>query len=76
MFTDWLDVDAAKRINAFREAGLPDEGLLEVARVMGMAMAQVAGAYAHAHRRGLLEPGLEAEPDGDQRLGSRRRAGA
>ena len=42
-FTD-ADVDAANRIAALREAGLPDEGILEVSRVIGLALAQVAAA--------------------------------
>ena len=44
------DVEAAKRIAALRDAGLPDEGMLEVARVIGMAMAQVAAASRRAGR--------------------------
>lgn len=38
------DVEAAKRIAALREAGLPDEGIFEVSRVIGLAMGQVAAA--------------------------------
>ena len=56
-FTD-ADLDAARRINEFRAVGLPDEGLLEVARVMGMAMAQVAGATRTLTGESLMEPGL------------------
>ena len=56
-FTD-ADLDAAQRITEFREVGLPDEGLLEVARVMGMAMAQVAGATRTLTGETLMEPGL------------------
>lgn len=60
-FTD-ADLDAARRIHEFRAVGLPDEGLLEVARVMGMAMAQVAGATRTLTGETLLEAGLtEAE---------------
>jgi adenylate cyclase len=43
VFTD-SDVEAARRAKAFREAGLPEDGLLEVSRVLGMAMSQVAAA--------------------------------
>jgi adenylate cyclase len=43
VFTD-ADVEAAKRIAALRDAGLPEEGILEVSRVMGLALAQVAAA--------------------------------
>jgi adenylate cyclase len=56
-FTD-ADLDAAQRINEFRAVGLPDEGLLEVGRVMGMAMAQVAGATRTLTGESLMEPGL------------------
>ena len=38
------DVEAAKRVQALREAGVPEEGVLEVARLMGMTMSQLAAA--------------------------------
>jgi adenylate cyclase len=57
VFTD-ADVEAARRLREFRDAGLPDEGLLEVARVMGMAMAQVAGATRTLMGETMIEPGL------------------
>ena len=61
------DLEAAKRVAALREAGLPDEGILEVSRVMGLALAQVAAAS-----RGLLtETTLESggtEADVGRRL--------
>ncbi len=38
------DVDAVKRVQVLRDAGVPDEGLLEVARLMGMTMSQLAAA--------------------------------
>jgi adenylate cyclase len=57
VFTD-ADVEAAERLREFREAGLPDEGLLEVARVLGMAMAQVAGATRTLMGETMIEPGL------------------
>jgi adenylate cyclase len=41
LFND-RDVEAARRVARFRDAGLPDDGLLEVARVMGQSMARVA----------------------------------
>ena len=58
VFTD-ADVEAARQLGEFRDAGMPDEGLLEVARVMGMAMAQVAGATRTLTGETLLEPGLD-----------------
>ena len=42
-FTD-RDVTAAKRIAALRAAGLPDDGILEIARLLGMNMSQLAAA--------------------------------
>jgi adenylate cyclase len=60
-FTD-EDVEAAKRIAALREAGLPDEGILEVSRVMGLALAQVAAASRALFAESTLaEGGTEAE---------------
>jgi adenylate cyclase len=56
-FTEF-DLDAARRLTELRAVGLPDEGLLEVARVMGMAMTQVAGATRTLTGETLLEPGL------------------
>ena len=38
------DVEAAKRVHTLREAGVPDEGVLEVARLLGMSMSQLAAA--------------------------------
>jgi adenylate cyclase len=61
IFTD-DDVDAAERIAALRKAGLPDEGVLEVSRVMGLALAQVAAASrALVAESTLAEGGTEAE---------------
>jgi adenylate cyclase len=47
-FTD-EDLEAARRVTAMREAGLAEEGILEVSRVLGLALAQVAAAS-----RGLI----------------------
>jgi len=56
------DVKAAKRIAALRGAGLPDEGILEVSRVIGLALAQVAAASrALVAQSTLAEGGNEAE---------------
>jgi adenylate cyclase len=43
VFTD-RDLAAARRIAALRGAGLPDEGILEIARLLGMTMSQLAAA--------------------------------
>lgn len=51
------DLDAARRLKEFRDVGLPDEGLLEVTRVMGMAIAQVAGATRTLTGEALMTQG-------------------
>jgi adenylate cyclase len=38
------DVEAVKRVQVLRDAGVPDEGVLEVARLLGMTMSQLAAA--------------------------------
>ena len=38
------DVEAAKRVRELREAGVPDDGILEVGRLLGMTMSQLAAA--------------------------------
>jgi adenylate cyclase len=38
------DVEAAERVRALRDAGVPEEGILEVARLLGMTMSQLAAA--------------------------------
>ena len=43
------DIEAAKRLQTVLEAGLPEEGVLDMGRVLGMAMSQVAAAS-----RGLI----------------------
>jgi adenylate cyclase len=69
------DLGAAKRFAALREAGLPDEGILEVSRVIGLALAQVAAASrALVTQSTLAEGGTEAEiarrlAEGARRLG-------
>jgi adenylate cyclase len=55
-FTDG-DVEAARRAKAFREAGLPEDGLLEVSRVLGLAMSQVAAANRALIGEAMLRAG-------------------
>jgi adenylate cyclase len=69
-FTD-QDVEAAKRIGALREAGLPDEGLLEVSRVIGLALAQVAAAS-----RALVAESTLSEGQNELEVGRRLAEGA
>ena len=38
------DVEAAKRLATIRDAGVPDEGILEIGRLLGLTMSQLAAA--------------------------------
>jgi adenylate cyclase len=51
------DLEAARRAKAFREAGLLEEGMLEVARVLGISMAQIAAASRAHIAEAFLRPG-------------------
>jgi adenylate cyclase len=51
------DLDAARRMKAFRDAGLPEEGMLQVARTIGMGMARIAEANRELVIRTLAQPG-------------------
>jgi len=56
------DLEEAKRIKAFRDAGLPEEGIVQVARTIGMATARIAEANRELVTRALMQPG-DTEPD-------------
>ena len=51
------DLEEAKRIKAFRDAGLPEEGIVQVARTIGMATARIAEANRELVVRALMQPG-------------------
>jgi adenylate cyclase len=51
------DVEAARRLRAFLDAGLPEEGMFDVTRVVGMGMAQIAAATRELIAEALLRPG-------------------
>ncbi|HWM64262.1 MAG TPA: adenylate cyclase regulatory domain-containing protein [Solirubrobacterales bacterium] len=51
------DLEAACRIKAFRDAGLPEEGILQVARTIGMGTARIAEANRELTVRTLMQPG-------------------
>jgi adenylate cyclase len=51
------ELEAARRIRAFRQAGLPDEGMLQVARTIGMGTARIAEANRELVVRTLMQPG-------------------
>ncbi|HEX7059132.1 MAG TPA: adenylate cyclase regulatory domain-containing protein [Solirubrobacterales bacterium] len=51
------DLEAAKRVKAFLDAGLPVDGILQVARTIGMATARIAEANRELIVRTLMQPG-------------------
>ncbi len=51
------DLEAARRAKAFRDAGLPEEGMLQVARTIGMGTARIAEANRELTVRTLMQPG-------------------
>lgn len=60
------DVEAARQLKAFIDAGLPEDGILGVARVMGEGMARTAAAVLDLAGQAFLEPG-----DSERDLGLR-----
>jgi adenylate cyclase len=56
VFTD-RDLEEAQRIAALRDAGLPDDGILEVARLLGITMSQLAAANRALIAQTFLRPG-------------------
>lgn len=56
LFTD-RDVEFARSVKALRDAGLPDDELLEIARMMAVAMAQVAAGARRLIGDTFLRPG-------------------
>jgi adenylate cyclase len=51
------DLEAARRVKAFYDAGLPEEGMMQVARTVGMATARIAEANRDLVIRTLMQPG-------------------
>src|SRR6476659_3210079 len=51
------DLGAARRMKAFLDAGLPEEGMLQVARTIGMGTARIAEANRELIIRTLTQPG-------------------
>ncbi|MGE5282591.1 MAG: adenylate cyclase regulatory domain-containing protein [Chloroflexota bacterium] len=51
------DLEAARGVKALLDAGLPAEGIMRVARTMGMGAARIAGANRELVRRTLSQPG-------------------
>ncbi|HEU5062649.1 MAG TPA: adenylate cyclase regulatory domain-containing protein [Solirubrobacterales bacterium] len=51
------DLEAARRVKAFLDAGLPEDGMLQVARTIGMGTARIAEANRELIIRTLIRPG-------------------
>jgi adenylate cyclase len=51
------DLEAARRVKAFHDAGMPEEGILQVARTIGMGTARIAEANRELIIRTLMRPG-------------------
>jgi adenylate cyclase len=51
------DLEAARRVKALLEAGLPEDGMLQAARTIGMGTARVAEANRELTIRALAQPG-------------------
>lgn len=51
------DLEAARRVKAFLDAGLPEDGILQVARTIGMATARIAETNRELIVRTLMQPG-------------------
>jgi adenylate cyclase len=65
------DVEAAKRVKMLLDAGLPEDGVLEVARLLGMTMSQLAAA-----NRRLIAEAFIAEGDAEDEVANRFAAAA
>ncbi len=70
VYTD-RDLEAARRVAALREGGLPDEGILETARLLGMTMSQLAAANRSLVAETFLKPG-----DNEHEMATRLRQAA
>jgi adenylate cyclase len=51
------ELEAARRMKALRDSGLPEEGMLQVARTIGRATARIAQANRELSLRTLMQPG-------------------
>jgi adenylate cyclase len=51
------DLEAARRAKSLRDAGLPEDGMLQVARTIGMGAARIAEANRELTVRTLAQPG-------------------
>ena len=51
------DLEAAKAVRRFREAGVPDDGMLEIARVLGHGMSLLAATIRRVLAAALVDSG-------------------
>src|SRR5258707_7056315 len=51
------DLESARRVKAFLDAGLPEDGIVQVARTIGMGAARIAEANPELIVRTLMQPG-------------------
>ncbi|MGA8744493.1 MAG: adenylate cyclase regulatory domain-containing protein [Solirubrobacterales bacterium] len=51
------DVETARRVKAFSDAGLPEEGIVQVARTIGIGTSRIAEANRELMIRTLMQPG-------------------
>jgi adenylate cyclase len=51
------DLEGAKQVNRFRDAGMPEEGILEISRVMGHGMANLAASIGDVFGEAFIEAG-------------------
>jgi adenylate cyclase len=66
VFTE-RDVDAAKRVAALVKGGIPEESVLEIARLLGMSMSQLAAANRRVVADAFLREG-DTEYDAAKRF--------
>jgi adenylate cyclase len=65
------DLEAARRLRTLRDAGVPDEGIVEVGRLLGMSMSQLAAA-----NRRLIAEAFLREDDTEYEAAKRLEAAA
>ncbi len=61
------DVEAAKRVDALLRGGIPEDGVLEIARLLGMSMSQLAAANRRVIADAFLQEG-DTEYDAAKRF--------
>jgi adenylate cyclase len=65
------DLEAAGRLQALREGGVPDDGIVEIGRLLGMSMSQLAAA-----NRRLIADAFVREDDTEYEVAKRLRGAA